>query len=170
MAVSVCSFVSRTSVPALFGLGKLKTVRSASGAALQLCPTCIQTSSDSRTCPGLAATVTKNVVNYSIRFPVYLNARKTLLARKVERERASRGGGELPATAEAIKLDFVETLACGAAAGAASCAFSHPVDVVKAQMMSLHAHKFNGSSLACLRWLWETQRFRGIYAGTRNHE
>ena len=109
----------------------------------------------------------KNVVNYSIRFPVYLNARKAMVAWKEQKFEADVANRKqhLDQATHAPALNFAESWLCGAVAGAASCLFSHPSDVVKAQMMSLDAHKFRGSNLACLQSVWRGGGLRGLYTG-----
>lgn len=114
----------------------------------------------------------KNVVNYSIRFPVYLNARKAMVAWKEQRfneadvaDQQLQQQRHLAQDKHAPALNFAESWLCGAVAGAASCLFSHPSDVVKAQMMSLDAHKFRGSNLACLQSVWRDGGLRGLYTG-----
>ena len=50
--------------------------------------------------------------------------------------------------------------------GGASCIFSHPFDVVKARMMALDAHQFNGSNVACVRSVWQHGGITAFYTGT----
>jgi len=109
---------------------------------------------------GLTPTILKNVVNYAIRFPLYLNIKKAMLDSKAKQKPLSEQGD--------VELNFLEAWLCGAIAGGASCVFSHPLDVVKAQMMSLDAHKFQGSNIACLRSTLQHGGVQALYTGKQS--
>ena len=66
---------------------------------------------------------------------------------------------------EEVSLNMLESWACGAVAGGASCLFSHPMDVVKAQMMSLDAAQFRGSNVACIQNVYRLGGLQAFYTG-----
>jgi solute carrier family 25 citrate transporter 1 len=104
--------------------------------------------------PGAAACAAKAGLNYAIRFPVYHG-----LKRRIEAQRAGQSGKGVG------RLQPHETLACGAASGFVSACVSHPLDVVKANMMGLNASRFGGCSRACLRSILARDGVRGLYQG-----
>lgn len=84
---------------------------------------------------GVGPTLFKNCLNQSIRFPGFFFLSKAYCEQK------------------GITRDHMQVfplLACGALAGGASAVVSHPVDVVKAQMMGLHAGRYR-NSMHCAR-------------------
>ena len=58
----------------------------------------------------------------------------------------------------------LEMLACGSLSGMFSCFFSHPVDVIKTNMMGLR-HKEYRNSWDCAKKVFQRHGFFGFYAG-----
>lgn len=84
---------------------------------------------------GVGPTLFKNCLNQSIRFPGFFFFSRAYC----ENEGVARE-----------HIGMLPLLACGSLAGAASAIVSHPVDVVKAQMMGLHAGRYR-NSVHCAR-------------------
>ena len=61
-------------------------------------------------------------------------------------------------------MGVLPLMACGSLAGATSAVVSHPVDVVKAQMMGLNAGRFNGA-MHCAKSIFKESGFSAFYVG-----
>ena len=97
---------------------------------------------------GAGPTMFKGAINQSIRFPLF-----HVFSRKAQDWR------------QRDKLRLWENWLCGAGAGGVSAVASHPVDVVKANMMGLRAARFGGSSVRCARLIWAEHGFGGFFLG-----
>ena len=89
----------------------------------------------------------KNSINQAIRFPTFY-----WLSSKVK----DRKKGKDP--------NLLEMMLCGGAAGMISCVFSHPVDVIKTNMMGLRNKEFR-NSFDCAQKILQRHGLFGFYAG-----
>lgn len=105
---------------------------------------------------GAAPTVIKNSLNMMIRFPGFHYLAGVRLATK--KQNASNKD------LATIKLNSLEMMLCGGIAGAVSAVASHPIDVVKANMMGLNASRF-GSPINTATIVFKETGYRGFYVG-----
>ena len=98
---------------------------------------------------GVGPTCAKNCLNQSIRFPGF----HFLTRAYCERTGTVRD-----------RMNMLELWACGGVAGALSAVCSHPIDVVKANMMGLHASKYR-SALHCATSIHAEVGVSGFFVG-----
>ncbi len=98
---------------------------------------------------GVGPTCAKNCLNQSIRFPGF----HFLTRAYCERTGTARD-----------RMNMLELWACGGVAGAVSAVCSHPIDVVKANLMGLHAGKYRGA-LHCAASIRGEVGLSGFFVG-----
>lgn len=94
---------------------------------------------------GLGPLCIKNSMNQAIRFPMFY-----WLSSKLK--------------SEGKDLNLFHMMLCGGAAGMFSCFFSHPIDVIKTNMMGLENKKYR-NSFDCAKTIYQRHSFGGFYAG-----
>eukprot|EP00941_MAST-03F_sp_MAST-3F-sp1_P003970 g3970.t1 len=104
--------------------------------------------------PGAFACASKAALNYSIRFPVFHGLKRHLESNK-------KDAGDYGSN----KLTIYEALGCGAISGFISAICSHPLDVVKANLMGLDGSRFNYSSIQCAKTIVKENGVKGLYKG-----
>jgi solute carrier family 25 citrate transporter 1 len=109
---------------------------------------------------GALPTVIKNSMNMMIRFPGFHYLSTTRIAQKRQAKDCDDDGG----TNDLSSLNAIELMLCGGVAGAVSAVASHPVDVVKANMMGLNAAKY-GTPTRAATVIWKEYGFQGFYVG-----
>ena len=105
---------------------------------------------------GATPTVLKNSVNMSIRFPGFHYLKLQRL------EMNHRNGSMDKDTNE--PLHAIELMVCGGIAGAISSVVTHPIDVVKANMMGLNSTNY-GSPLQATKMIFGSSGWKGFYVG-----
>ena len=114
---------------------------------------------------GSAPTVLKNSLNMMIRFPGFHYLSAVRLASKSSSTTTTTTTTHEPVTSLPVTtLSALELMVCGGVAGAVSSVVTHPVDVVKANMMGLHSHKF-GNPLQASQIIFQKNGWRGFYVG-----
>lgn len=113
---------------------------------------------------GSAPTVLKNSLNMMIRFPGFHYLSAVRLASKSSSTATTATTHEPVASLPVTTLSALELMVCGGVAGAVSSVVTHPVDVVKANMMGLHSQKF-GNPLQASQIIFQKNGWRGFYVG-----
>jgi solute carrier family 25 citrate transporter 1 len=110
---------------------------------------------------GAIPTVIKNSLNMSIRFPGFHYLKTKRLEAKMKKNISvinNNGKSCLPT------LSAMELMTCGGIAGAISSIITHPIDVVKANMMGLNASKYGNPANAAIV-LFRDSGWKGFFVG-----